>query len=103
MKTKGFFSHILILLLLLGSPAKLSASYVLPGISLHLSGATKSIEGEVESEGIVPGEMIDVVAGTFPMGGVTIDPDSSEEIWPQPVYLDEYKIGKYPVTNREYL
>ncbi len=61
-------------------------------------------EGEIPVEGepvIVPGELVDVPAGTFQMG----DPWNegySDEVPVHSVYLDAYKIGKYEVSNQEY-
>ncbi|HOC70814.1 MAG TPA: SUMF1/EgtB/PvdO family nonheme iron enzyme [Candidatus Hydrogenedentes bacterium] len=61
-------------------------------------------EGEIPVEGepvVVPGELVDVPAGTFQMG----DPwnEGGEEERPvHAVTLDAYWIGKYEVTNQEY-
>ncbi len=54
----------------------------------------------------VPGEMVDVPAGDFPMG---CDPDHndgascySDELPLHTVYLDAYRIDRYEVTNSQY-
>lgn len=63
----------------------------------------ESVEGEaIEGEPVVvPGELVDVSAGTFQMG----DPwnEGSENETPvHAVTLDAYRIGKYEVTNQEF-
>ena len=46
---------------------------------------------------------VKVPAGEFLMGATTDDPDARRDEKPQHrVYLDEYWIGKYPVTNAQY-
>ena len=61
-------------------------------------------EGEIPVEGepvVVPGELVDVPAGTFQMG----DPWNEgweNEVPVHAVTLDAYRIGKYEVTNQEY-
>ncbi|OQC04043.1 MAG: Serine/threonine-protein kinase pkn1 [Candidatus Hydrogenedentes bacterium ADurb.Bin101] len=61
-------------------------------------------EGEISVEGepvVVPGELVDVPAGTFQMG----DPWNEgweDEVPVHAVTLDAYRIGKYEVTNQEY-
>jgi len=46
--------------------------------------------------------MVDVSAGWFEMGRPYADEGFEEELPVHEVYLDAYKIGKYPVTNQEY-
>ncbi len=61
-------------------------------------------EGEIPVEGepvVVPGELVDVPAGTFQMGDPWYE-GSSYEVPVHGVYLDAYRIGKYEVTNQEY-
>ncbi len=55
---------------------------------------------------VIPGEMVTIPAGNFPMG---CDPDHnggyscySDEIPLHTVYLDAYRIDKYEVTNAQY-
>jgi len=48
-------------------------------------------------------ELIKIPAGEFIMGSSDNDPDVNDNEKPQrKIYLDEYYIGKYPVTNGEY-
>ena len=61
-------------------------------------------EGELPGEGepvVVPGELVDVPAGTFQMGDPWNEGDG-DEVPVHAVTLDAYRIGKYEVTNQEY-
>jgi len=67
-------------------------------------GEGEAEEGEIPVEGepvVVPGELVDVLAGTFQMGDPW-DEGSDDEVPVHSVYLDAYQIGKYEVTNQEY-
>ena len=73
-------------------------------------GEGESIEGEGEPyvpEGeppeVIPGEMIAIPAGDFDMGRPYTDELSDDEIPVHTVTLDSYEIGKYEVTNQEFV
>lgn len=60
------------------------------------------LPGEGEGEGEVLGEMLDVPAGWFEMGDPW-DEGNYDEVPVHEVYLDAYRIGRYEVTNREFV
>ena len=67
-------------------------------------GEGESVEGEVVEEGeIESGLLVDVPAGTFTMGRPYTDMGEGDELPAHPVGLDAYKIGKYPVMNKEFV
>lgn len=60
-------------------------------------------ELSIRLPGGIPMVFVRVPAGKFWMGSDDSDPMASADEKPQhEVYLDEYWIGKYPVTNRQY-
>ena len=55
-------------------------------------------------DGSIEIEWITVPAGTFTMGSLPIDPHAQVDEQPQHVvYLDEYQISRYEITNAQYL
>ncbi|NLN91834.1 MAG: formylglycine-generating enzyme family protein [Candidatus Hydrogenedens sp.] len=82
---------------------------LMTGLTVYIS-QVQAIESDAETSCIVlPPEMLPVPAGSFEMGRpYDLDdvPDPYErlkgELPVHSVYLDEYEIGKYPVTNGQF-
>ena len=66
-----------------------------PSVALRVRIAAGKVLGEIGDPRM--GALVDVPAGEFIMGDDS-DPDTSPR---HKLFLSDYKIGKYPVTNRE--
>ncbi len=72
------------------------------GESLEGEGGQEG-EGEVQLPVVDIGTLVSVPAGIFKMGRPYTDQGFAEEVPVHEVSLDAYEIGKYPVTNTEFV